>query len=129
MQGTDEQNTEGTCEKCNKTVQGSRRWIINARCVDASGNTLVSFFDEMGCVLLGGKTADELAPLKLDDSESNAFDSYVNSCSFSSYQMRCRIQSEMYQDESRLKTSCLKLDPTDWLSEGRTLLQEIAAMR
>ena len=39
--------------------------------------------------------------------------------------MRCRIQSESYQEESRLKASCLKLDATDYVAEGRTLLQAI----
>jgi hypothetical protein len=43
--------------------------------------------------------------------------------------MRCRIVSESYQEESRLKTSCLKLDPTDYVAEGRSLLQRIAALR
>jgi len=44
----------------------------------------VSFFDETGCVLLGNKTADELAPLKLNEADSSAFDSYVNSVAFAS---------------------------------------------
>ena len=74
--------------------------------------------------------------------------------------MRCRIQSESYQEESRLKVrglkltrtrtrtrtrtltltqtlplpltlqvSCLKLDPSDYLAEGRALLQDIATMQ
>ena len=40
VQGADEHNLEGTCEKCNKTVTGERRWIISARCVDAFGSQL-----------------------------------------------------------------------------------------
>ena len=44
----------------------------------------MSFFDETGCVLLGNKTADELAPLKLNEADSSAFDSYVNSVAFAS---------------------------------------------
>ena len=43
--------------------------------------------------------------------------------------MRCRIASESYNDESRLKTSCLRLEPCDWVTEGRTLLDDIASMR
>ena len=42
VQGADEHNLEGTCEKCNKTVTGERRWIISARCVDAFGSQLAS---------------------------------------------------------------------------------------
>ena len=42
VQGADEHNLEGTCEKCNKTVTGERRWIISARCVDAFGSQLGS---------------------------------------------------------------------------------------
>ena len=44
----------------------------------------MSFFDETGCMLLGNKTADELAPLKLNEADSSAFDSYVNSVAFAS---------------------------------------------
>ena len=40
VQGADEHNLEGSCEKCNKTVTGERRWIISARCVDAFGSQL-----------------------------------------------------------------------------------------
>ena len=43
--------------------------------------------------------------------------------------MKCRIQSESYQEESRLKASCIKLEKTNWLQEGKTLINEIRTMR
>ena len=32
------------------------------------------------------------------------------------------------QEEARLKASCVKLDPVDWLHEGRELLTDISAL-
>ena len=127
VQGTDEHNLEGSCEKCGKQVQGSRRWIIQAKCVDATGGQMVSFFDDTGVQMIG-KTADELAPLR-DPEDSSAFDRHFSTKQFECYIMRCRIASESYNDESRLKTSCLRLEPCDWVTEGRTLLDDIASMR
>jgi len=127
VQGTDEHNLEGSCEKCGKQVQGSRRWIIQAKCVDATGKQMVSFFDDTGVQLIG-KTADELAPLR-DPEDSSAFDRHFATKQFECYVMRCRIASETYNEEARLKTSCLKLDVCDWVTEGKTLLQEIASLR
>jgi replication factor A1 len=49
--------------------------------------------------------------------------------SFKSYVFKCRIKSESYQDESRLKVSCLSLTPVDYVAEGRFLLDEIARLR
>jgi len=124
-----EDHLEGNCEKCNAAVQGVRRWIVSARCIDAYGGHLISFFDDTSVQLLHGKTADELAPLKTaDPDDSSAFDRYFNSVAFESYIMKCKILSETYQEEARLKASCVKLDPVDWLHEGRELLTDISKL-
>ena len=40
-------------------------------------------------MLLGNKSADELAPLKLNEADSSAFDSYVNSVALTSQPEPC----------------------------------------
>jgi len=77
--------------------------------------------------LLGGKSADELAPLK--HSGSNEFDQHFLNSSFKTYLLRCRIKNEHYQDEARLKVSCVSLNSVDFVAEGRSLLEEIQMMR
>ena len=43
--------------------------------------------------------------------------------------MKCRVKNETYMEEQKLKVSAVTLQPIDWLSEGRTLLQEIYALQ
>jgi len=98
-----------------------------ATCNDASGSRLVSFFDETGTVLLGGKSADELALSR--EQQPAAFDRYLIDHSFKSYTMKGRVKNEMFQDEAKLKISCTQLTPLDYVATGRALLQDIAALR
>lgn len=122
----DETQLQAQCEKCDKTVMGSRRWIFVATCNDASGSRLVSFFDETGMVLLG-EPADQLAQYR--EQQPAAFDRYLIDHSFKSYTLRGRVKNETYQDEAKLKISCTNLVPLNYVDTGRALLQEIAALR
>ena len=45
---------QGHCEKCEKTVLGSRRWIFTATCADTTGSRYISFFDDQAVSMLGG---------------------------------------------------------------------------
>jgi len=124
----DENNQlQGNCEKCGQTVTGVRRWIFSANCNDATGNKYVSFFDDTALPLLGGKTADELAPLK--HAQSTEFDQHFIASSFKQYNLKCRIKSETYNSEARVKVSCNAITPVDFVVEGHSLLEEIRTMR
>jgi len=126
VQGADEQVLDGQCEKCNKAVTGSRRWIFSALCNDASGCRYVSFFDEMGIKLIG-KTADELAPLK-EQEPSTEFDQYFLQRSFQRCVMRCSAKTDTYNEEQRLKITCASFTPVDFVSESRSMLRDIHQM-
>lgn len=125
VNGHDDENNnlQGHCEKCNASVVGVRRWIFSATCNDATGSRFVSFFDDTALVLLGGKTADELAPLK--HSQSPAFDQHFMAASFKPLMLKARIKSELYQDEQRMKVSAQHVAPMDYVAEGRAMLDEI----
>ena len=73
-----------------------------------------------------GKTADELAPLRLQDEQ--AFRSYFEGHTFRPYIMKCRVKNDTYMDEQRLKVSAIHIQPLDWAAEGRKLLDEISAL-
>ena len=45
------------------------------------------------------------------------------------YNLKCRVKSEMYMDEAKLKVSAIGISAVDWVSEGRTLLQEIGQLK
>ena len=85
----------------------------------------ISFFDDQAMTILG-KTADELAPLRLQDEQ--AFRSYFEGHAFRPYIMKCRVKNDTYMDEQRLKVSAMHLQPLDYSGEGRKLLDEISAL-
>jgi len=126
--GAQEEDLQGHCEKCDKTTTGIRRWIFQATCNDATGSRFVSFFDNEAVQLLG-KTADELAPLKVLHDNQPAFDAHFTASSFSQCILKCRVKNETYMDEQRLKISVVQLTPLDYLHEGRALLQEIRQLQ
>jgi replication factor A1 len=127
LASADEDNLTAHCEKCDKTTQGTRRWIFQATANDATGSRFVSLFDDQAVPVLGGKTADEMALLRSQNQA--AFDAHFILHSFKSYNMKCRVKNETYMEEQKLKVSAVTLQPIDWLSEGRTLLQEIYALQ
>ena len=123
----DEDNLQAHCEKCDKTTLGVRRWIFQATACDATGSRYVSLFDDQAMPLLGYKTADEMAALRVHSPQ--AFDAHFINCSFKQYLMKARVKNETYQDEQKLKISATLLSPVDFCQEGRSLLQEIAMLR
>ena len=104
---------------------GQRRWIFQATCSDITGNRYISFFDDQAMTILNGKTADELAPLRSSDEQ--AYGNHFLGCSFKSYLMKCRVKNEVYMEENKLKVSAIHLEPLNWATEGRKLLDEIHA--
>ena len=90
LAGADEENLQAHCERCDKTMMGARRWIFQATCADTTGSRYISFFDDQALSILGGKTADELAPLRTQD--EGRFGAYFLAHSFGSYLMKCRVK-------------------------------------
>ena len=126
VSGADEGNLSGHCEKCGKAVTGTRRWIFSAQCNDISGSRYVNFFDDTATKMLGGVSADEMAPTKTTNPAG--FDQHFLSHAFQKVTMKCLAKNEVYNEESRLKVSCQAFAPMDFKVEGRKLLGEIAAM-
>ena len=127
LASADEDNLQAHCEKCDKTVLGTRRWIFQATANDATGSRWVSLFDDQAVPVLGGKTADEMAVLRATNPQ--AFDAHFIACSFKPYLMKCRVKNETYMEEQKLKVSATHLQPLDFCSEGRLLLSEIYALQ
>ena len=127
---SDDTCLDGHCEKCDKPVVGTRRWIFSAQCNDTSGSRYISFFDAEASRLLGGKTADEMAPIKFEDEQNGTenFNGHFKKHCFQRYTMRCSARSDNYNDETRIKISCVALQPLNFVQEGRNLLTEIQSM-
>jgi len=125
--GASEDNLDGHCEKCDKSVKGTRRWIFSGQCNDVSGARYISFFDDTAIKLLDGKSADELGPLK--EHNPVAFDGHFRKHSFQRVLMKCQVKSDTYNDEQRLKVSCQSFAPLNVIEEGSKLLHEIRQLQ
>ena len=80
-------------------------------------------FNDIAEQLLG-KNAGELKRLK--DTEPQQFEDWVAERQFKRYVMTMRAKEETYQDKSRLKVHVIRAANLNFVTEGKTLLADIA---
>jgi len=115
------------CDKCMNTYDNCvRRWIFSGVVLDDFSSTWVSFFNEQAETLLGGATADEVHSKAYGETmEEDVYESYFARALFSEWIFKCKVKSELVNDENRVKTSVVSLHPVDFLKESNDLLAEI----
>ncbi|KAL4223084.1 60S acidic ribosomal protein P1 [Mactra antiquata] len=122
----DQSNDTYRCEKCQQEYPNYKwRMILSANLCDHTGQQWVTCFQESAEYILGIK-ADELGHLK--STNENQFDQVFVDANFKSYIFRLRAKVETYNDESRLKTVCVKASAVDFIEDGQRLLNEINNM-
>eukprot|EP00042_Codosiga_hollandica_P049393 m.573309 g.573309 ORF g.573309 m.573309 type:complete len:407 (+) comp57876_c0_seq1:761-1981(+) len=111
------------CEKCKKETDKFKwRALISFAVGDATGQTWLSGFQEVAEALLG-RTAEELGPMSTTDMVQ--FDQVLQNATFKTHLFKCRAKMEHYQDEQRVKVSCLSVMPVDFVKECDFLIAEI----
>ena len=90
---------------------------------DSSGSSWFSFFNETAEKLLGA-TADSLYEHKL--SGDGEYERVFNNALFKTVVAKCRVKQEMVNDEPRVKSSVIKVDDVDYVSECKHMLEAIA---
>ncbi|XP_033126766.1 replication protein A 70 kDa DNA-binding subunit-like [Anneissia japonica] len=111
------------CEKCSKTCTDFKyRLILQSYIHDCTGSVWVTSFQDTAEYLLG-QNASYLGQLKEDDSD--AFNRVFTEALFKSYIFKMRIKMETYNEESRLKNSCISAAPVDFKEYSRRLITEI----
>jgi replication factor A1 len=115
------------CEKCQQTYDNcTRRWIFTASVEDDTAATWVNIFNDQAEQLLGA-TADQVYSQTYEGGQDqDAYDSYFARANFSEWVFKCRVNSEMVNDEMRVKTTVYAMVPVDYVKESRDLLAEIA---
>lgn len=125
------QTTDGQwyCDKCNHTYPNCvRRWIFSGVIEDDSSSTWVSFFNEQAETLLGNVTADTVYEQTYgNNNDQDAYDSYFARANHTEWIFKCKVKTEMVNDESRVKTSVVSLHPVDYVKESQDLLHAIAS--
>lgn len=118
------QTTDGNwqCERCHGTYDKcNRKWIFSATLADDSSTAWVSMFDEQATALLGA-TADDIYD-QYDNQD--LYDGTFKKAYYSEWIFKCRVKSETVNDEARVKTQVVRMDPVDYVSECKDMLAEI----
>jgi len=111
------------CEKCAKNYENFKwRMILNINLADYADSAWATCFQETAEIILGIK-ADDLGELK--NSNNTAFDEVFANCVFKEFNFKLRAKMETYNDENRVKVSVVNVDPIDYVTNGRRLLQKI----
>jgi replication factor A1 len=123
-----EPSGEWRCEKLDKTFQEkTNRYILPLSVTDHSGTQWVTLFDEEGRKILGGTTANELEAFKGEGNEGK-FEEAFQRANFGTYLMKCRVKSEAYNDETRVKVTCVATEPINYITESQSLISAIEKM-
>ncbi|XP_068750637.1 replication protein A 70 kDa DNA-binding subunit-like [Montipora capricornis] len=116
------------CEKCNKTHPDFKyRLILSANLADFSGNQWVTCFQESAEAILN-ISANQVGQIK-DSGDERAYDHIFSEANFKTYNFRIRAKMETYNDETRLKCSCVGATPLDFQKECRRLMEEIKKLQ
>jgi replication factor A1 len=124
------QTTDGRwyCDKCQGTYPNPvRRWIFSGVVEDATSSTWVSFFNEQAEALFDGMTADECYNKTYMDGgwDQDGYDSVFSKAQWTEWVMKCKVKSEMVNDEPRVKTSVVSLKSVDYVQESKDMLAAI----
>lgn len=124
-----DQTGDGTswfCERCGSSAAAPDwRYIISAQIADHSDAAWVTAFNEVGPDLLG-LSAQDLKTYA--DSEDPRFAATFRDVQFRIFMVKLRISEETYQEETKLRSTVVRLDPVDFAQESRWTLDSIARL-
>jgi len=124
------QNTEGSwqCDRCSGTYATcDRKWIFSGIVTDATSSTWVSIFDEQATQMFNGATANDVfAEYSMNQ---DAYDGHFARANFTEWIFKCRVRNEMVNNEPRLKTQVVRMDPVNYVQESNDMLAALEKMK
>ncbi|XP_030847892.1 replication protein A 70 kDa DNA-binding subunit isoform X2 [Strongylocentrotus purpuratus] len=125
------ENGDGSyrCEKCSKDYENFKyRLLLSANVADSTDNQWATCFQETAEQLLL-KSAQELGSLK-DQGEATEkeFNQVFQDACFIDYMFRMRIKMETYNEEARLKCTCVSAQPINVRDYTNKLIKDIRLM-
>ncbi|UJR37326.1 hypothetical protein I4U23_030034 [Adineta vaga] len=110
----DENNGLYRCEKCNKTYNNFKwSYMVSAEISDSTGAQWMTVFRNEAEILLG-VTAEEFDIVRKAMNHERIF--------------KLRAKADQYNDERRIRFTCVSISDMDWPSHGRRLIDEIKQM-
>jgi replication factor A1 len=114
------------CEANGRTyARAVRRYIFQARLIDASGELPVQVFNEQGEALLG-MTADALSELR--ERDPPAFAAALRRACWTQWALRLKAAAQEYNGEVRARYAVVEARAFDFAAETRRLLAGVAAV-
>lgn len=117
-------NQMWNCEKCNQEFPTcTRRFILSLTMSDHSGQSWFSLFNDTAEQILGC-TAEDLHQMKLNGDEAG-YEAVFSKALFQTLIGKARIKQESVNDEMRVKSSIMKVDPINYSSECKQMIDAI----
>eukprot|EP00538_Stauroneis_constricta_P011346 CAMPEP_0119557696 /NCGR_PEP_ID=MMETSP1352-20130426/9280_1 /TAXON_ID=265584 /ORGANISM="Stauroneis constricta, Strain CCMP1120" /LENGTH=643 /DNA_ID=CAMNT_0007604835 /DNA_START=186 /DNA_END=2117 /DNA_ORIENTATION=- len=123
------QTTDGhwQCDRCQGTFPDcDRKWIFSAIVGDSTSCAWVSIFDEQATQLFNGATANEVFA---EFENQDVYDSHFARAEHTEWIFKCRVKNEMVNEEPRLKTQVVRMEPVNYLAECNEMLAALQKMR
>eukprot|EP00871_Galdieria_phlegrea_P004639 jgi/Galph1/5176/GphlegSOOS_G3819.1 len=98
------------------------RYILSVSVQDETGSLSANAFDDVGCRLIG-RSAEDLA--KIYEHDKAEFDAILENVLFKPFIFRVRAKQDTWNDEVRLRYHIINVEPMEFASESKILLQEI----
>lgn len=119
------QTTDGNwqCDRCQGVYPTcTRKWIFSGTVADDTASTWVSLFDEQALTLFNGAKADDVFE---EFENQDSYDGFFAKACYSEWNFKCRVKNEMVNDEPRIKTSIVRMDPVDYAAESRDIIAQL----
>ncbi|KAL5742132.1 hypothetical protein ACOSP7_028864 [Xanthoceras sorbifolium] len=117
------------CERCDRSIdECDYRYILQFQIQDHTGLTWVTAFQECGEEILG-ISAKDLYNMKYVDQNDEKFADIIRNATFTKYLFKLKVKEETFSDEQRVKSTVVKAERYDHLSDARFLLDFIERLK
>ena len=111
------------CEYDGRTYStATKRYIMQARFTDGSGELPVQVFNDQAEVLMG-RTADDAAVVR--DADPARFAALLKDATWTEWVLRLKAQAQEYNGETRQRYAVVEIQPVDFVAETRRALEMI----
>jgi replication factor A1 len=115
---------EWRCEKCDMQFQSPMwRYILSFCVCDEGGQMWMQLFNDEAEKLLG-VTANQMADLR--DINNTEYTQTFERAVWTTHLFKCRAKNEVYQDEAKMRVTCLSATPVDYRARSSELLSIIS---
>lgn len=122
----DQENGLYRCEKCNREYPNYKyRLLLAANVSDPTGDQRITAFNEAAEAMLGKNVADIGQMFEYD---KTAYTQMFEEVKFKTFVFKFRTKMETYNDEARLKTTVVSVQPVDFKDANKRLLASIKTL-